>query len=73
VSESIEQEKARMQLLNEGLKLKWFTEKTLNGDTSFLNFGLKNEQVVNSATRELESVQQRLIQILIRWEPGVDD
>jgi hypothetical protein len=45
-----------MQLLNEGLKLKWFVEKALNGDPSFLNFGLKNETVVGAAMKELEAV-----------------
>merc|ERR1711988_725565 len=61
-------------MLNEGIKLKSWVENALKKDSSHMQDSLpKDEGMRNKMLAEFEAVHNKLVEIFIRWQPGVDD
>lgn len=61
-------------MLNEGIKLKEWVENALKKDSSHMQAGMPtNDEMKTKMQEEFENVHTKLVEIFLRWQPGVDD
>ena len=74
INAKIEEEKQRLNMLSEGMKLKSWVVKALEKDSSEMNDSLpKDEKMKEKMLAEFDAVHNKLVEIFLRWQPGVDD
>ena len=74
INTKIEEEKQRLNMLNEGIKLKSWVENALKKDTCEMQDSLpKDEEMKKKMLAEFDAVHNKLVEIFLRWQPGVDD